>query len=464
MGKAHYMVKDLTEVRSTQRKLTPDIAGLEFRKHTSLRGLVTTAKEKPQHRFQNLYHLINPNLLLQAWQRLNKHAAIADEELTYAEYEANLLPNLIKLNDRLKAKRYKAKMVKRVYILKENGKKRPLGIPALEDKIVQRAAAMILESIYEQDFIPTSYGYRPNLSSNMAVSDLTFQLQYGTIGYIVEADVKGFFDNIDHDKLLEMLAHRIDDAAFIHLIRKWLKAGILEPDGMVVDPDTGTPQGGIVSPILANIYLHHILDSWFVEVVKPRCKGRAFIMRYADDWVCGFQYRSDARKFYAVLPKRLQRSNLEVEPSKTNLIRFSRFHLSKTRGRTFNFLGFEFYWWHDRSNQARVMRRTSRKKLQGALQRAKDWIKENRHLSIKAFFSTLNRKLQGHYNYYYVNSNGKSVWTFYSEVTAHAYKWLNRRSQRKSFNWHKFKCAMEYYGMPKPRLMEKKRYHRIELC
>lgn len=458
------MVKVLTEVRSTHTRLTPDNVGLEFRKFTSLRGIVNTAKRKPKHRFQNLYHLINPNLLYQAWRKLNKRAAIADDDLTIAEYEENLLPNLLNLNERLKGKRYKTKLVKRVYILKENGKKRPLGIPALEDKIVQRAVAMILESIYEQDFISTSYGYRPNMSSNMAASDLSFQLQYGSIGYIVEADIKGFFDNIDHEWLLEMMAHRIDDKALIQLIRQWLKAGILEPNGMINDPDTGTPQGGIVSPILANIYLHYVLDSWFAKAVKPRCAGRAFIMRYADDWVCGFQFARDAQRFYDVLPKRLERFNLEVEPSKTNLIRFSRFHPSKHRSRTFNFLGFEFYWWPDRGKTVRVMRRTSRKKLQGAIQRVKDWIKKNRHLPIKAFFSTLNRKLTGHYNYYYVNGNGVSVWSFYSIATAQAYKWLNRRSQRKSFNWFKFKCAMEYYGMPKPRLTEKKRVHRIELC
>jgi RNA-directed DNA polymerase len=203
---------------------------------------------------------------------------------------------LADLAERLKTKRYKTKLIRRKYIPKENGKLRPLGIPALEDKITQRAVAMILENIYEHDFLECSYGYRPKRSARGAISDLNFQLQYGVTGYIVEAEIKGFFDNLDHDLLLEMLALRIDDKALLHLIRKWLKAGILEPDGMVIHPDTGTPQGGIVSPILANVYLHYVLDTWFHQAVKPRLRGRAFIYRYADDWVCGFQYRDDAER------------------------------------------------------------------------------------------------------------------------------------------------------------------------
>lgn len=458
------MVKGLTEVRSSQRKLTPDTVGPDLGKPTSLRGIAQTAKRKPDHRFRDLYRMITPSLLWQAWNRLNKTSAIADTDITFEDYQENLLINLAALAERVKSKRYKTKLVRRKYIPKENGKQRPLGIPALEDKIVQRAVAMILENIYEQDFLDCSYGYRPKTGARDAVSDLTFQLQYGVTGYIVEADIKGFFDNIDHDLLLEMMTKRINDKAFLNLIRKWLKAGILEPDGHVIHPDTGTPQGGIVSPILANIYLHYVLDSWFNEEVKPRLSGRAFIFRYADDWVCGFQYKSDAERFFKVLPLRLKKYALEVEPSKTKTLRFSRFHPSRKQDRVFAFLGFEFYWWPDQAGINRVTRRTARKKQLATVQRIKDWIKQNRHLPKPSFFSTLKRKLSGHYNYYYVRGNSRAVWSFYGQAIEHVFKWLNRRSQRKSYTWARFKEVLNYLRVPVPKLTEKKRLHRIELC
>ena len=464
MGKAHYMVKGLTEVRSMQRQLTPDTVGSEFGKPTSLHGIAQTAKRKPEHRFRDLYRMITPSLLWQAWNRLNKSSSIADDDLTVEEYEKDLWTHLAALAKRVKEKRYKTKRVKRKYILKENGKRRPLGIPALEDKIVQRAVAMILESIYEQDFLPCSYGYRPKRDAKTAVSDLTFQLQYGATGYIVEADIKGFFDNIDHDLLLDMMRKRIDDRAFLGLINKWLKAGILEEDGQIIHPETGTPQGGIVSPILANIYLHFVLDSWFNTEVKPRLEGRAFIIRYADDWVCGFQYKSDAERFFNVLPKRLNKYQLETEPSKTKTLRFSRFHPSHKQDRLFAFLGFEFYWWPDSKGTPRVMRRTARKKLLGAIQRIKDWIKAKRHLRKAVFFSTLKRKLSGHYNYYYVRGNSRAVWLFYKEAIESLYKWLNRRSGRKSYTWARLREVLNCLRVPKPRVTEKKCLHRIELC
>jgi RNA-directed DNA polymerase len=457
------MVKDLTEVRSLQRKHMPDTVGSGIHVPTSLRGIVNTAKVDPQHRFRDLYRLMNLDMLYLAWKDLKKNAAIADDDITVKEYEADLSTNLEGLADRLKRKKYRAKLIKRKYIPKDNGKKRPLGIPALEDKIVQKAAAKILESIYEPEFLDCSYGYRPGRGAKDAVSDLTFQLQFGVFGYIVEADIKGYFDNIDHDKLLEMMAERIDDRAFLGLIRKWLKAGILEPEGYVKHPVTGTPQGGLVSPILSNIYLHKVLDEWFETEVKSRLKGRAILCRYADDWVCAFQYRDDARRFFKVLPKRLTRFGLEIAPDKTKILRFSRFHPSRKRGRTFEFLGFEFYWNKDRSGTPRVMRRTAPKKQQGALRRMRAWIKAARHLPKEKFFDLLKRKLRGHYNYYYMRGNSRSVWIFYKEVLKTVQKWLNRRSQRKSCNWEKFKRMMEYFGVPKPKVTEKKRLHKVAL-
>ena len=439
----------------------PDSAGPEHHELTSLRGIAKTASLNKQHRFRDLYRLLNAGMLRLAWRRLNKRAAIADKDITVAQYGGNLEENLQQLAERLKAKRYRAKLIRRRYIDKENGKKRPLGIPALEDKIVQKAMAMILEAIYEQDFLECSYGYRLRRGAKDAASDLTFQLQYGVYGYLVEADIKGFFDNIEHQKLLEMLSQRINDKATLHLVSKWLKAGIMEPEGHIIHPDTGTPQGGIISPILANIYLHTVLDKWFVDGVKPNLRGRAIICRYADDWVCAFQYKGDAERFYSVLPKRLGKYDLEVEPTKTKIVRFSRFHPS--RKRKISFLGFEYYWEKDRSGTPRVKRRTARKKQLACLRRITEWIKTARHLPKRSFFVTLKRKLIGHYNYYYVRGNSRSVWSFYGQVMELLYKWLNRRSQRKSYTWTKLNQLIKWIGMPKPRLMEKSSRHQVAL-
>ena len=439
----------------------PNKAGWEQHKQTSLQGIARTASCKATHRFRNLYGEIDYTLLKMAWDRLDKKAMISDKDLTIKEYAEHLEDNLQSLFKRLRAKKYKAKLISRHYIPKDNGKKRPLGIPALEDKIVQKAAAMLLEAIYEQDFKNCSYGYRPGRSAKDAVSDLTFNLQYGRFGYIVEADIKGFFDNIDHDHLLEMLAERINDRAFLNLIRKWLKAGVMEPEGMIIHPDTGTPQGGIISPILANIYLHEVLDKWFEEVVKPELRGKAIIYRYADDFVCAFQYKKDVDRFFRTLPKRMGKYGLELEESKTSILRFSRFHPS--RKHTFHFLGFEFYWYPDRKGIPRVQRRTSPKKQQAALRRIREWIKKARHLPKKKFFSTLKRKLTGHYNYYFIRGNSRSVYSFYRHVRVIVFKWLNRRSQRKSYNWKQFSRLLEWMNIVRPKLRIVKRRSQVVL-
>ena len=285
VGKAHYTGKDLTEVRSPQRKLAPDNVGLEQYEQTSLRGIATKAKANGNHRFQDLYRCLNAPFLHACWKDLNKNAASGVDEETAESYRENLGANIQALAKRLKTKHYRAKLVRRCYIPKENGKERPLGIPALEDRLVQLACSKILTAIFEADFLDISYGYRPRRSAKDAVNDLRFNFQFGKYGYVVEADIKGFFDHMDHEWLLRMLKERIDDAAFLSLINRWLKAGILETDGEIIHPETGTPQGGIISPVLANIYLHFALDLWFEKVVKAHCKGDALILRYADDCV-----------------------------------------------------------------------------------------------------------------------------------------------------------------------------------
>jgi RNA-directed DNA polymerase len=460
VGKAHYMGKDLTEVRSPQRKLVPDKVGLEQCEQTSLRGIAIKAKANGKHRFQDLYRCLNAAFLRTCWKNLNKKAASGVDKVTAEAYEENLEANIQALAERLRTNRYRAKLVRRCYIPKENGKERPLGIPALEDRLVQLACAKLLSTIFDADFLDNSYGYRPNRSAKDAVNDLRFNLQFGKYGYIVEADIKGFFDHMDHEWLLRMLKERIDDAAFLNLIRKWLKAGILDTDGMVIHPETGTPQGGIVSPVLANVYLHFALDLWFEKIVKGHCKGDAMIIRYADDFVCAFQYRKDAIKFLKVLPKRLGKFGLTVAPEKTGWMRFSRFHPS--RRRRIIFLGFETYWTKDSKGLVRVMQRTAPKKLQGACRRIKDWIKVNRHLKGIQFITALNRRLRGHYNYYSVVGNLRSLLRFYVWAVECAFKWLNRRGgKRKSFTWKAFSRSIARLGLIKPKLPVATKRHRV---
>jgi len=429
-------------------------AGSEQCKPTSLQGIAQRAKKSRHHRFRNLYQYLNAESLMDAWQRLNKNAASGVDDVTAKEYQENLVFNIQRLAEKLKTKRYRTKLVRRCYIPKENGTLRPLGIPALEDKLVQLACASVLTAIYEEDFLDFSYAYRPKRSAKEAVTELTFKLQYGIFGYVVEADIKGFFDNMNHDWLLEMLALRIDDQAFINLIRKWLKAGILDTDDKIIDPETGTPQGGIVSPILANVYLHYALDIWFEKVVKKHCQGRATMMRYADDFVCAFQYKTDANRFYKVLPDRLKKFSLEVAPEKTKIIRFNRFHLSMKRH--FVFLGFELYWFRDHDGQERVMRRTARKRLQRACREIKDWIRVNRHLEGRKFIIGLNRRLTGHYNYYGLRGNLTSLKRFYRWALKCTCKWLNRRGgKRKTFTWGAFYRAVDRVGIALPVITEK---------
>jgi len=431
----------------------PDTVGSEQHEPTSLRGIANKAKADKHHRFRDLYRCLNAQLLMGCWSDLNKNAASGVDGVTAQMYAENLHANIEALVERLKSKRYQAKLVRRHYIPKEKDKQRPLGIPAVEDKLVQAACAKLMTAIYEQDFLESSYGYRPKRGAGDAVKDLTFDLQFGNYGYLVEADVQGFFDHLDHDMLLEMLSVRIDDRAFLGLIRKWLKAGILEPAGYVVHPDTGTPQGGIVSPVTANVYLHYVLDLWFEKVVKPRCDGEAMLCRYADDWVCAFRYRKDAEKFYRVLPKRLGKFNLKVAPEKTRLLRFSRFHPSMTRRITF--LGFEFFWKEDRKGTPRVTRRTARKKLLGACGRIKEWIKLNRHVPVRDFFRRLNLRLRGHYNYYGVRGNSRLLYRFFDWAKHCAFKWLNRRGgKRSSYTWDRFVQVLDLIPIARPRITE----------
>ena len=373
------------------------------------------------------------------------------------QYEANLEGNVKDLVSRLKRKGYRAKLVRRKYIPKSNGKLRPLGIPVTEDKLLQTAVARILNAVYEQDFISDSYGYREGKDAKTAIKELHYQLQYGWFGYVVEADIKGFFENINHEWMVRMLEERIRDRAFIGIIKKWLKAGIMEPDKMVIHPATGTPQGGVVSPVLANIYLHYVLDLWFEKKIKQKGEGRMYLCRYADDFVCLFQFRKDAEMFYQGLPDRLGKFGLEVSEQKTRILSFSKFRMEENS--RFDFLGFEFRWGiGSKTGKPQIKRRTSRDKFRKSVANFKEWCKANRNLRIRDLLAKLNKKLRGYYEYYGIIGNSNSLRKFYRNVERILKKWLNRRSQRKSYTWQGYKLMLKHYPLLEPKLAESRNY------
>jgi group II intron reverse transcriptase/maturase len=418
---------------------------------TSLQGIAKKAKLNKKHRFRDLYRLLNEENLLDSWKYLNNKAASGVDRVSMKEFEANLLSNIQGLVKSLKEKRYRAKLVRRVNILKSKDKYRSLGIPTIGDKLIQKAVARILEAMYEQDFLLCSYGYRPTIGAKDAVRDISATLARGGYNYILDADLQGFFDHIDHQWLLKMLEERIDDKPFIQLITKWLKAGVLSTDGRILHPVTGTPQGGIVSPILANIYLHYVLDLWFLKKVKPNCKGEVYLCRYADDFICAFRFKDDAEEFYKALIKRLDKFGLSLSSDKTRIIKFSRFEKGSNY---FEFLGFEFRWGTSRKGKDMIKRRTSRKKLLASFTKFSLWCRKCRNLRLKVIFKLLNAKLRGYYNYYGVIGNFTSLQKFFRQAMKILYKWLNRRSQKRSFCYNIFNQIARFYHIEKPRITE----------
>lgn len=419
------------------------------RMQTSLSRIVEVAKQEKKRRFRALYSLLNKTNLRVAYYSLNKNAAPGIDRISFSEYGENLEANLDELVSSLKEKRYRAKLIRRVYIPKAQGKLRPLGIPAISDKILQYAVAQILSSIYEVDFLDTSFGYRPKKDAHKAL----YALRRGLLNrksWVVEADIKSFFDNINHKYMIKMLMQRVDDRALLKLIWKWLKAGIMETTGKVLHPTTGTPQGGIVSPVLANIYLHYVLDLWHEKRVTPACDGGTNYTRYADDYVATFQNYRDAKQFMQEMKTRLQKFNLELAPDKTRLLMFDRFR--KGRSKRFSFLGFEFWWGTSQTGKDMLMHRTATSRFRQSVLNVKEWCKANRNKRIRNIFTRMNRKLTGYYNYFGVEGNFKRIGQFYQTVIENLFKWLNRRSQRRSFNWKVFSEIVDYYGLKQPKI------------
>ena len=423
---------------------------------TKLTRIAEIAKEKPKEVFTALYHHLNQTMLMECHQELAGNKAAGVDQVTKEEYEKNLEENISSLIEKLKKHSYKPQPVRRTYIPKGDGQKRPLGIPAYEDKIVQLGLNRILQAIYEQDFLKCSYGFRPSLSCHDALRELGSIIQ-GKTNYIVDADIKGFFDNVNHEWLMKFLALRIGDPNILRLIIKFLKAGIME-EGKVETSEIGTPQGAIISPTLANIYLHYVLDLWFEKAVKPSCKGEAHLVRYADDFVCCFQYKDEAERFYKALKERLSKFQLEMAESKSKIIQFGRFAEQDRNKRglgkpeTFDFLGFTHYCGKTRNGKFVTKRKTSKKKFKAKVKEFKQWVKTVRNRNIHEIFKTVEAKLRGHYNYYGVTDNYHMMSKYRIAIIKLLFKWLNRRSQRKSFTWEKFDLFLKLKSLPNPKI------------
>jgi len=425
---------------------------------TKLLRIAELAKSEPKMKFTSLTHLLNEQSLTQCHQELPNKKATGVNGTTKEQYSENMEENIRDLVCRLKSKSYRPVPVRRMYIPKLNSnKKRPLGIPEHEDKIVQKGITKILNTIYENDFLDCSFGFRPNRNCHDALKILNQYIEKRAVSYIVDVDIKGFFDNVDHKWVIEFLKLRIADPNLLRIISRFLKGGYME-EGKKHKTDNGTPQGGVISPILANVYLHYVLDLWFEKVVRKQCKGQAYIVRYADDFVCCFQHKSEAQQFFHSLKLRLKKFKLEIAEDKTKIIPFGRFaeNNAKREGNskpaTFDFLGFTHYCGKSKQGKFRVKRKSSRKKVQGKLRETKEWLKTNRNKDIHTIMDRFRRSLIGYYNYYCITDNTQTVNNFKEKIEYLLFKWLNRRSQRKSFTWDKFRLFLNKYPLPSPRI------------
>ena len=422
---------------------------------TQLQQIAQRAHQQPELIFNNLYHLIDIALLREAYRRTRKDAAPGIDKVTAAMYAKALDDNLKALHQRLRTRRYQAPPVERYWIHEDTGKDRPIGMPTFEDKIVQRAVEMLMSAVYGQDFHDFSYGFIKGKSQHQALGVLRNQLMEGRGCWVVDADVSGFFDNLNRRHLREFVERRINDGGIKQLIGKWLKAGVVE-DGVISYPDKGSAQGGVISPLLANIYLHYVLDEWFTNQVKPRMKGRCFIVRFADDFVIGCEQESDARRILEVLPKRFARFGLTIHPTKTQLIEFKKPPHRKDAGSrksTLNFLGFTHYWTRSRRGYWVIKRQTERKRQRRFMTRLWQWCKKNRHEPLIEQHQMLCAKLRGYYQYYGIRSNYKALEVVFEHAEKAWRSWLERRSHSCHMYWKRFaESILSVYPLPKPKL------------
>jgi RNA-directed DNA polymerase len=417
---------------------------------TKQQRIAELAEQMPEAGLTSLAYHIDLEWLRVAYKGVRKKGAAGVDKVTAEEYEKDLEENLGSLLERFKSGRYYAPPVKRVYIPKGDGRMRPIGIPALEDKILQRAVVMVLQPLYEADFLDVSYGFRPGRSVHGALEAL-WKAAMGMGGcWVLEVDIKSYFDTVEHCFLREFVRKRVRDGVILRMIGKWLKAGVME-DGAIHYPDEGTPQGGVVSPLLSNIYLHEVLDAWFEQEVRPRLHGRAELIRYADDYVVLCTSERDARRIEAVLPKRFGKYGLSIHDEKTRLLDFHR-PTGGEKSETFVFLGFTHYWGLSRKGSWVIKRKTAKKKLKAAIRRVYEWCRANRHDPVAEQWTSLSVKLRGHYQFYGITCNWRSLSSFHEAVKRSWRKWLDRRSRNKDMPWERFERLLRRYPLPRPRI------------
>jgi group II intron reverse transcriptase/maturase len=424
---------------------------------TKLERIADKSAKEPKLVFTSLYHLINEGMLIQCHRELDGRKAVGIDKVSKEEYESSLKSNIADLVRRLKTKSYKPQPSLRVYIPKGNGKMRPLGIAAYEDKIVQLALKKIVEAVYEPKFLENMHGFRPNRNCHGAIKTMCREIVHKKINYIVDADIKGFFNHMNHEWMMKFLEQHIHDPNILWLVKKYLKAGVME-DGEYMPSEEGSAQGNIISPVLANIYMHYVLMLWFKVVAKKRTKGECFLIVYADDFIAGFQHQWEAEAYYSELQKRMNKFGLELESSKSRLLEFGRYAIErrKVRGErkpeTFDFLGFTFYCGKSQEGRFCVIPKTSRKKYAQKVKNMKEWLRTRLTYPIKSTMETLNRKLVGHYRYYGITHNGYMLVKFHYDTTLVLFKMMNRRSQKRSYTWEGFRMMLEYYPMARPKI------------
>jgi group II intron reverse transcriptase/maturase len=424
---------------------------------TRIQRIAKLAREKPEQSFRSIHHVIDIEWLTEAHRRTRKDGAVGVDGQSAAEYAANLEANLQGLLDRFRTGLYHAPAVRRAHIPKDGGKTRPIGIPTFEDKVLQRAVAMLLEAIYEQDFLDCSYGFRPGRSAHDALAALWKGVMSMNGAWVVEVDIEGFFDNLDHQHLRGFLDRRVTDGVLRRVVHKWLQAGVLE-EGRLSWPGSGTPQGGVISPMLANIYLHEVLDRWFEAEVRTRLRGRSQLIRYVDDFVVVCEREDDARRVLDVLPKRFGRYGLRLHPEKTRLVRFDRPKPpaeGDDRGRpgTFDFLGFTHFWGKSRRGPEVVKRKTAAGRLRRTLRRVWLYCQAHRHDPIGDQQQALAQKLRGHCNYYGITGNARALEAFRKGVLRAWRRWLDRRGGRLRMGWERFIALLERYPLPQARVV-----------
>ena len=426
---------------------------------TKQRRIAELARIHPEVSFTSLAYHMDLGWLHEAYRRTRKDGAVGVDGQSAEEYEKELGKNLEELLERAKSGTYFAPPVRRVHIPKgtRGNETRPIGIPTFEDKVLQRAVQMVLEPLYEQDFLDCSYGFRPGRSAHDALERVWEGLMGMGGGWTIDLDIRKFFDTLDHANLREILKRRVSDGVLLRLIGKWLNAGVLE-GGEVSYPERGTPQGGVISPMLSNVYLHEVLDKWFSNEVKPRLKGDAFLIRFADDAVLVFAQKGDAERVMEVLPKRFGKYGLTIHPEKTRLIWFGRpagegERREPPRWERFNFLGFTHYWGRSRKGQWVVKRKTEASRFTRALKKVAEWCRRNRHLPLEDQQRALAQKLRGHYAYYGITGNGRNLSSFLYEVQRAWRKWLMRRSRGQYIRWERFRELLRRYPLPAVRVV-----------